>query len=75
MDGKEHGIAAKNINPYLVDARDVILARRARPLAAMAVVLDSSKIAGGGYLCTCLGARRLGRVEERFSLFDANRLQ
>jgi hypothetical protein len=50
VDGEEHGIAAKNINPYLVDARDVILASRARPLAAMAAVLESSEIAGGGYL-------------------------
>ena len=33
IDGEPHPVEARNINPYLVDAVDVVLSKRGRPLA------------------------------------------
>ena len=33
IDGESHPVNARNINPYLVDAVDVVLSKRSRPLA------------------------------------------
>ena len=46
-------VAAKNINPYLVDAPDVVLPRRGKPLCdAPEIGIGSQPIDGGHYLFT-----------------------
>ena len=42
--------AAKNINPYLVDAPDVVLSKRSTPLCAVSVMVNGSKPTDGGHL-------------------------
>ena len=51
--GEPHALAAANINPYLVDAPDVVLARRSRPLGdAPAIGIGNKPIDDGNYLFT-----------------------
>ena len=45
-----HEIKAKNINPYLVDAADLVLSRRSSPLCAAPSLAYGSKPADGGNL-------------------------
>ena len=45
-----HEIKAKNINPYLVDAADVVVSRRSEPICSTATMRYGSKPADGGYL-------------------------
>ncbi len=44
-------IAAKNINPYLVDYEDVIVSSRNQPLSAVAEMVYGSKPVDNGQLC------------------------
>ncbi len=48
--GEPLAIVAANINPYLVDGPDVILAKRSEPLAAVSAMRYGSKPADGGHL-------------------------
>lgn len=52
--GPAHTLTASNINPYLIDAPDVVLPRRNRPLcaAAPAIGIGNKPIDGGNYLFT-----------------------
>ena len=51
--GEPHAVAAANINPYLVDAPDVVLARRSRPICDVpAIGIGSQPIDDGNYLFT-----------------------
>ena len=51
--GEPHAVAAVNINPYLVDAPDVVLARRSRPICDVPEIgIGNKPIDGGSYLFT-----------------------
>jgi len=51
--GEAHAIAARNINPYLVDAPDVVLVNRQHPICAVPEIgIGNKPIDGGHYLFT-----------------------
>jgi hypothetical protein len=51
--GEPHAVAVSNINPYLVDAPDVVLPRRSRPICDVpAIGIGSQPIDDGNYLFT-----------------------
>ena len=51
--GEPHAVVAKNINPYLVDAADVVLPRRPEPICAVpGIGIGNKPIDGGNYLFT-----------------------
>jgi hypothetical protein len=51
--GEPHAVAVKNINPYLVDAPDVVLPRRSRPICDVpAIGIGNKPIDDGNYLFT-----------------------
>ncbi len=51
--GEPHALAVVNSNPYLVDAPDVVLARRSRPIGdAPAIGIGNKPIDDGNYLFT-----------------------
>ena len=51
--GEAHAVRASNINPYLVDAPDVVLPRRSRPLCDVPEIgIGNKPIDGGHYLFT-----------------------
>ncbi len=53
IDSEPHAVQAKNINPYLVDAYDVVLLRRENPLCNVpAIGIGNKPIDGGKYLFT-----------------------
>lgn len=53
VQSEPHQIKAKNINPYLVDAPDVVVSRRSSPLCAVPVIgIGNKPIDGGHYLFT-----------------------
>ncbi len=53
IKGQPHAVPAKNINPYLVDAPDVVLPRRSTPICDVPVMQSGNKpIDDGNYLFT-----------------------
>ena len=50
IDGPAHEITASNINPYLVDAPDVVLPNRREPLCKVPPISFWSKATDGGNL-------------------------
>ena len=51
--GEAHEISAGNINPYLVDAADVLLPNRSKPICAVPEIgIGNKPIDGGNYLFT-----------------------
>ena len=51
--GEPHAVAAANINPYLVDAPDVVLPRRSRPICDVPEIgIGNKPIDDGNYLFT-----------------------
>jgi len=48
--GEAHAVAARNINPYLVDAPDVILANRRQPISDVPEIVFGSMPNDGGQL-------------------------
>src|SRR5574337_722069 len=48
--GEPHAVAAGNINPYLVDAPDVVLPRRSRPICDVPEISFGSMANDGGHL-------------------------
>lgn len=53
IKGEAHAIQARNINPYLVDAPDVVLPRRSRPICNVPEIgIGNKPIDGGHYLFT-----------------------
>ncbi|MGH8730492.1 MAG: class I SAM-dependent DNA methyltransferase, partial [Burkholderiales bacterium] len=51
--GEPHGIKARNINPYLVDAADVVVANRETPICPVpGIGIGNKPIDGGHYLFT-----------------------
>ena len=53
IKGVAHAVPASNINPYLVDAADLVLPRRSRPICnAPEIGIGNKPIDGGWYLFT-----------------------
>lgn len=53
IQGEPHAISAKNINPYLVDAPNVVLERRSQPICSVPEMKSGNKpIDDGNYLFT-----------------------
>jgi len=53
IKGDAHALEARNINPYLVDAHDVVLLRRDQPLCNVPEIgIGNKPIDGGNYLFT-----------------------
>jgi hypothetical protein len=50
IKGLPHPIPAKNINPYLVDATDVVLTKRRTPICNIPNIVNGSKATDGGFL-------------------------
>lgn len=50
IKGEPHAIAAKNINPYLLDAPNMILPSRSQPPVGMPAMTQGNKPVDGGYL-------------------------
>ena len=50
IKGEPHELKAKNINPYLVDAKDLIIQRRSIPLGPINKLVNGSVPADGGNL-------------------------
>ncbi|WP_348688331.1 class I SAM-dependent DNA methyltransferase [Acidovorax soli] len=50
IKGKPHLVVAANINPYLVDATDVVLVKRRSPICAVPAIVNGSKATEGGNL-------------------------
>lgn len=48
--GEPHSVAAKNINPYLADAPDVVLPNRSEPICAAPTMRWGNKPTDGGHL-------------------------
>lgn len=53
IQGEPHAVAAANINPYLVDAPDILIGRRSTPLCRVPEMgIGNKPIDGGHYLFT-----------------------
>jgi hypothetical protein len=53
IQGEAHAVAAKNINPYLVDALNIMLTNREKPICNVpAIGIGNKPIDGGNYLFT-----------------------
>jgi len=53
IKGDAHALQARNINPYIVDANDVVLLRRSHPLCNVPEIgIGNKPIDGGNYLFT-----------------------
>jgi hypothetical protein len=50
IKGEPHAVAVRNINPYLVDAPNVVLENRTRPICDVPEMLYGNKPVDGGYL-------------------------
>ncbi|MDV6342429.1 DNA methyltransferase [Nitrosomonas sp. Is35] len=50
IQGEPHAVAAKNINPYLVDATDAVLENRTHPICNVPEMLYGNKPVDGGNL-------------------------
>ena len=48
IKGEAHEIKAKNISPYLVDAKDIFIARRNKPICNVPLMLKGSQPTDGG---------------------------
>ncbi len=53
IKGEPHEVAAKNINPYLVDASDVMIVKQSKPICDVPEIgIGNKPIDGGNYLFT-----------------------
>ncbi|MCF8156608.1 MAG: class I SAM-dependent DNA methyltransferase [Rhodoferax sp.] len=53
IKGEPHAVAAKNINPYLIDGPDVVLSRRSNPICNVPEIgIGNKPIDDGNYLFT-----------------------
>ncbi|MFC6267488.1 class I SAM-dependent DNA methyltransferase [Frigoriflavimonas asaccharolytica] len=50
IKGEAHEIKANNINPYLVDATNIIIGRRSKPLCKVPEMIKGSSPTDGGFL-------------------------
>jgi hypothetical protein len=62
--GEPHAVPANNINPYLVDAPDVVLPRRSRPICDVPEIgIGNKPIDDGNYLFTTQEKRAFLKLE------------
>ena len=62
--GEPHAVAAKNINPYLVDAPDVVLPRRSKPICDVpGIGIGNKPIDDGNYLFSANAMYELLKIE------------
>jgi hypothetical protein len=60
IKGQPHAVPAKNINPYLVDAPDVVLPRRSKPICAVPDIrFGNQPIDGGNFILSSQEATQL----------------
>jgi len=64
IKGEPHSISAKNINPYLVDAPNLVLPARSNPICDVPLVLFGSKPTDGGNLLLTESERQLFLANE-----------
>ncbi|WP_411725536.1 class I SAM-dependent DNA methyltransferase [Methyloglobulus sp.] len=65
-----HEVKAKNINPYLVDAPDIVVSRRSSPLCAVPEIgIGNKPIDGGHYLFTPEGRDGFIKKEPAAALY------
>ncbi|NLA23643.1 MAG: class I SAM-dependent DNA methyltransferase, partial [Bacteroidales bacterium] len=50
LTGEPHELKVKNINPYLVDAQDVLIGRRSKPICNVPIMSKGSQPTDGGFL-------------------------
>ena len=50
ISSEPHEVKAKNINPYLVDSKDLIITRRSKPICPVPKMIWGNKPVDGGYL-------------------------
>lgn len=50
IKGEPHSTTAKNINPYLIDAQNIIIESCSKPICAAPEILNGSKPTDGGHL-------------------------
>ncbi len=66
VKGEPVAIAAKNINPYLVDASDVVLKNRSKPICNVPEIgIGNKPIDGGNYLFTTEEKKQFLQIEPR----------
>lgn len=63
LRAEPHEVVAANINPYLVDASDIVLGKRTKPICPVPLIGIGNKPIDGGYL--------LLNPDEKASLLDA----
>ncbi len=49
IKGEGKGVAVRNINPYLLDAKDVLLGKRNSPICIVPAMMYGNKIVDGGF--------------------------
>ncbi|TAF44128.1 MAG: class I SAM-dependent DNA methyltransferase [Sphingobacteriales bacterium] len=50
IKGEAHEIKAKNINPYLVDAKDILIVKKSNPICNVPQIFKGNQPTEGGYL-------------------------
>jgi hypothetical protein len=64
LRGEPHAVLASNINPYLVDAPDILLSRRSTPICAVPEIgIGNKPIDDGNYLFTSEEKRAFVKLE------------
>lgn len=48
--GEAHAVQAKNINPYLVDVRNILIPKRSKPICDVPAIQKGNQPTDGGYL-------------------------
>jgi hypothetical protein len=64
--GEAHEVKAKNINPYLVDARDVLILSRSKPICNVSIMRFGNQPIDGGFLLLNEEERELAIKAEPF---------
>ena len=65
IKGEPHALTATNINPYLVDAVDVVLAKRTKPISSCPEMKFGNQPIDGGFLLLSPEERALAVSSER----------
>ncbi|MEJ6980530.1 DNA methyltransferase [Pedobacter sp. P351] len=50
IKGEPHEVVAKNINPYLIDARDILIDKKSNPICKVPHIFKGNQPTDGGYL-------------------------
>ncbi|WP_447951160.1 class I SAM-dependent DNA methyltransferase [Chryseobacterium koreense] len=66
IKGEPHEIKAKNINPYLVDAPDILIGKRTKPLCDVPLIKFGNQPIDGGFLLLSESEKNEAVLEEAF---------